>query len=552
MLDPCLDDPADHLDFMDNGEVKGLSDRGTTTIEIFNLNRTPLRNERQNAIAEFMQKVRTRFISLEELGKLFSEQTDHQYAGALRAAYRRYLDKMPLIEDSFKIKKESLSALNKEYKEIIKDIEYIQNRRFFTIKSFEIRNFRTISELKVDFKLPESESEMESWLLFLGDNGIGKSSILQALALTLCGKKQFEELAPKVEDYLKRDQKEGHIRIYSYEGENPVELKFDEHGFRGMLEDSPTYLLGYGATRLLPKDGLTYQAPQNPFVNISNLFNYSSPLNDVNQWLSSVDPTIFEKYIAPALFDLLNLQDGEKVAVTASGRLEITQRNGSLDLEKTSDGYKSIIALACDIMKTLSNDPAGYHTVQGIALIDELGNHLHPKWRMKIVQALRTAFPRLQFVVSTHEPLCLRGLQHGEVVVLMEGPDQQVIPLDKDILPDHSTMKVDQLLTSDLFGLLNTFDPQTEKRFNEYYRLLSIPENLRTQEESEQIIAHTRLLSGKEIIGNTPQMQAVYQLVNEKFAQSLVSKDFQTQQQLKEETIQEVRNMLDLDNLEWL
>ena len=49
-------------------------------------------------------------------------------------------------------------------------------------------------------------------------------------------------------------------------------------------------------------------------------------------------------------------------------------------------------------------------------LLDEIDTHLHPTWKMQIVRGLRQMMPAMQFITPTHEPLCLRGLEEGEVV----------------------------------------------------------------------------------------------------------------------------------------
>jgi predicted ATP-binding protein involved in virulence len=59
----------------------------------------------------------------------------------------------------------------------------------------------------------------------------------------------------------------------------------------------------------------------------------------------------------------------------------------------------------------------------GLVLIDEIDLHLHPEWQQRVLLDLRHAFPRLQFVVTTHspqvlssiQPQCIRVLDNGEV-----------------------------------------------------------------------------------------------------------------------------------------
>ena len=106
---------------------------------------------------------------------------------------------------------------------------------------------------------------------------------------------------------------------------------------------------------------------------------------------------------------------------------------------------------------------------EGIVLIDELGAHLHPRWRMRIVGALRELLPRVQFVVTTHDPLCLRGVLDGEVTVIRRNPENQVVAIAD--LPSVQGMRVDQLLTSEHFGLGSTDDPVLTDLWAAYYRL---------------------------------------------------------------------------------
>lgn len=106
---------------------------------------------------------------------------------------------------------------------------------------------------------------------------------------------------------------------------------------------------------------------------------------------------------------------------------------------------------------------------EGIVVIDELGAHLHPRWRMQIVQSLRDVFPRVQFLASTHDPLCLRGLGDGEVAVLRRAPEGGVFTVTD--LPPIQGLRVDQILTSEVFGLNSTIDPTLDSLFARYYEL---------------------------------------------------------------------------------
>ena len=100
------------------------------------------------------------------------------------------------------------------------------------------------------------------------------------------------------------------------------------------------------------------------------------------------------------------------------------QKDGTwLPLSNLSDGYRSIIKLASDIAyRAIKLNPhLGIDTVKktkGIVLIDEIDMHLHPKWQQKIVADLKTAFPNLQFIATTHSPFIVQSLNADEILNL--------------------------------------------------------------------------------------------------------------------------------------
>jgi predicted ATP-binding protein involved in virulence len=88
-----------------------------------------------------------------------------------------------------------------------------------------------------------------------------------------------------------------------------------------------------------------------------------------------------------------------------------------------SDGYRNIVAMVADIAWRASrlNPQLGARApalAEGIVLIDEIDLHLHPKWQRRILGDLRRAFPRLQFVVTTHSPFIVQSLEPGQLVNL--------------------------------------------------------------------------------------------------------------------------------------
>lgn len=103
------------------------------------------------------------------------------------------------------------------------------------------------------------------------------------------------------------------------------------------------------------------------------------------------------------------------------------ERFGSMPVDMLSDGLRNAIAMVADLAfrayklnPHLGADAA--RQTPGIALIDEVDMFLHPSWQQTIAGALRKAFPRLQFIVTTHSPQVLSTVRRENIRVL--SPDQ--------------------------------------------------------------------------------------------------------------------------------
>jgi AAA domain, putative AbiEii toxin, Type IV TA system len=173
--------------------------------------------------------------------------------------------------------------------------------------------------------------------------------------------------------------------------------------------------------------------------------------------------------------------------------------------------------LTCDIIAGLKASSKGaLEAAEGLVVIDELGAHLHPRWRMRVVESLRRAFRRVQFIVSTHDPLCLRGLDNGEAVVLRRTTRGRVFSVPD--LPPIKGLRVDQLLTSEYFGLSSTMDPVIEQRYREMYRLLALRHP--TPKQTERIHQLRTELAPFEVPGATRRERRLLEIIDKELAQT--------------------------------
>lgn len=116
-----------------------------------------------------------------------------------------------------------------------------------------------------------------------------------------------------------------------------------------------------------------------------------------------------------------------------------THPNGSrsfMPLFYLSDGLRTMAAMVAEIAYrcVVLNPHLGINAVKeskGIVLIDEIDMHLHPKWQQSVVNDLKRAFPNIQFIAATHSPFIVQSLKAEELINLdaavEEDPDKMSI-----------------------------------------------------------------------------------------------------------------------------
>jgi predicted ATP-binding protein involved in virulence len=95
-----------------------------------------------------------------------------------------------------------------------------------------------------------------------------------------------------------------------------------------------------------------------------------------------------------------------------------------------------------------------------ICVVDEIDLHLHPAWQRKLIGFLSERFPNTQFIATAHSPLVVQAAENANIAVLRREGDHVVIDNDVDNIRNW---RVDQILTSDLFGLESARSPRVER-----------------------------------------------------------------------------------------
>ncbi|WP_299764439.1 AAA family ATPase [uncultured Dokdonia sp.] len=534
ILDPC--NPEDfreqHFYYSEDGKMIGITRRGEITIDIFKLNRVNLIETRKKIIDRSSRLISLAALTIKRRGKAYNEieaglkdlispSSEHTsvaihyvkafserlsnienpklfntllsdvLGGSLETRFDKQIElSQEMIQD--KMNKKDYSYSMKMDSEEAKMAYFSSAKK---IKKIEISNFKNIKLLTLDF--PKSTTSEEPWMVLLGENGTGKSSVLQAVALTLAGEERANALGLDASKFINQNTraKTGYVKVFLEGLDEPCELHFSKESrrFTCNFMESKVILLAFGSTRLMA-DVSEGTDSINNVRNLRNLFDPFATLPDVEEWISNPNTVSVLQFdqIAIELKKLLQLPEDKLIyrRKTKEGRYElfikVSKERHGIRVRELSAGYQAIIVMTLTIIRELLSTWDTFSIAEGIVLIDEIGVHLHPKWKLQIIGTLRAIFPAMNFLITTHEPLCLRGINEGEVALMKLDESNQVIALVD--LPSPKALTIEQLITSKFFGLITSFDPEVETQLNTFYLLNSKLEPSEQEREQLEIV----------------------------------------------------------------
>jgi predicted ATP-binding protein involved in virulence len=334
------------------------------------------------------------------------------------------------------------------------------------IAHLNLLNFRGFADLSVDFD--------NNLTVFIGNNGSGKTTILEAVAVCL------QYVKEQVQDHAQKDIfTDSDIRIAKGVDTFDINLSFSEpsarlnasyirrgrpsFNFIGISNDEPDYEIEatlktwYRDNKSLeiiayyPCQAITVENGQAVNFNVFNVENaYDDTLDGrfnfsmLNKWLiwqyslrQEIGANVFFDHIVEAIIGqkgILNDADNRlfndlrvTYANNPEGALLFVKEAAPLLAHQLSSGEKMLFALVADIGRRLvtanpnSQDPLKEGS--GLVLIDEIDLHLHPSWQQKVVLKLIELFPKVQFVITSHSPAVISSLTPQHIRVLI--PDEK-------------------------------------------------------------------------------------------------------------------------------
>lgn len=529
LLDPCRpkDVPHIHLLPVPDGRIIGRTTRGAETIKHFNLNRDELVHRRKDSFdINYFNLLENSFPGRDVLLRDFGEMPHggawfiilNHFARLL--ATKKGENLSPHLIGGFYSKLLSTDTGREQFANLYRSAEentsvileenagerlVRSGRENLTSRAtgiipigFRIKNFKSIHDLTIDLPRPSGEEYSETQrptLMIIGENATGKSSILEAISLALALPTERKRVHPGSTDLVLSAKYLGGSEEQA-SGPSQIEVIY-ENGMKSLLEfgttayfnhpstDTPFVpVFAYGAFRFFQR----VEQPTAKRSPIGNLFSPEHFLSNPEKWLVNLrrkSPSDFDEVIrvirivlaVDQKFDVVKVENNQCILKIGGGQNE-NAPTLTTPLFAVSSGYRSVLGMICDILhgllrlRTTHQLKSSLRESTAVVLIDEIELHLHPRWKMQIMQALRTALPRVVFIATTHDPLCLRGVDKAEIMVLRRTASTDKEPISRvEVLPEIppiDLLTVEQMLTSDLFQLYSTQSPEFERDLPNY------------------------------------------------------------------------------------
>ncbi len=336
------------------------------------------------------------------------------------------------------------------------------------IGQISIKNFKGFEEITIPFN--------PQFNLIIGDNGSGKSAILEALTIAMSSfflgikntdSRHIRESDVRLQTFFNSEEHQLPVVIKANGIVNGQEIewsrelnslvsgtlsrgaktikqiaeKLDTDIRKGEMIDMP--VLAYYSTGRLWRDLNERQSKRDEKkIVASRLRAYKGCLQATStfkiflKWYKGKEQSAIQKREEDISLKLIkeliikNLPNCKSIYYEFDSdkinglKVELTDGR-TLPFEYLSDGTRNMIALLADIAyKCLILNPHlkenSIKMSSGIILIDELDLHLHPDWQKHIIKSLKESFPNIQFISTTHSPFIIQETEEGQLIKLKD------------------------------------------------------------------------------------------------------------------------------------
>ncbi len=310
------------------------------------------------------------------------------------------------------------------------------------ITSIRIENFKIFSHINCKFSKDVN--------ILIGRNGLGKTSFLQALTLSLLSVSNIDK-SNGFEKHISFNNPKSDLTIYWGDEYRKVFIFKNEIKHENYIDIPQKIILAYGVNLNTDKK-LSHTEIIEELIK-GNLLSYStkSIFNDFST--DFFDPLIIlerlflekkgkQNKVIDSIINLIKstinnylslFSEPEKINIHGdfANYYYIDLNNNKLQTENLSEGYKDFILQITDIVirtiaarktvfknKKLIISEKLFNTVKGVIIIDEFDRHLHPDLQRKFLHQLKKDFQNIQFVLSTHNLFSLQSAEGYTALIL--------------------------------------------------------------------------------------------------------------------------------------
>lgn len=329
----------------------------------------------------------------------------------------------------------------------------------------EIQNFKGVEKMKLEFSSGVN--------LLIGDNGVGKTTVLETLALSVqtyfsrmndITKKGITQKDVRFTSSLVGDASQHRMYYTPTTIKSTVELGGVEYSSEISREDETNATRTKYAGKELATAGRELLNSQTEILPVICYFSTSrvvdtqkastssvgkNKLNDrrcgymdclnatldrkaLTDWAFKMAMAEYKKGMLIAEYEafkkavgtfMQKMNDLDEISLVEYTRdfedITYTENGKTMLVNYLSAGYQSLLWMLMEIsfrIALLNPEMSDYSQAEGIVLIDEIDMHLHPRWQWKILDALHSSFPKVQFIAATHSPIIISSFRDAKLL----------------------------------------------------------------------------------------------------------------------------------------
>lgn len=371
----------------------------------------------------------------------------------------------------------------------------------------KLTNFRCLGNIEIDFV--KENGKIRNRTLLIGQNGMGKSAILKAIALITAGSDALGSLLGNSDDWIKYDenicileatllaehQEKTKIKLEIHRGDTLKNIIIRCQASldiidKSVSENKTAYtVLAYGSSRRIDFGKQSFSSKNSYDARtsqIESLFNPNIALQSIESWAIDLDYKAKKKGLRIIKSTLNDLLPNIKFTKIDKDKLQLLFKteDGIIPLKDLSDGYQDMTAWIGDLLFRFSQlhgiEDFSLKKINGVLLLDELELHLNPIWQRNLLALLSKKFPNLQIITTTHSPITAQQAEKNELYYLHRNETKEIGITQFQATPQNFLLQ--QLVTSNLFNLPSDESLHHEQLKKEYIDLKQTNERSPQQE----------------------------------------------------------------------